>query len=77
MTQRSHSAACLKKYVEPKHKRFSLSKEIGSLEGLEKQHITKLLMENDWNKTKTAQKLNISRPTLNAKIKQYGIVIEK
>ena len=53
------------------------SKEIGSLEGLEKQHITKSLMENDWNKTKTAQKLNISRPTLNAKIKQYGIVLEK
>jgi Nif-specific regulatory protein len=54
-----------------------LSKEIGSLEGLEKQHILKLLMENDWNKTKTAQKLNISRPTLNAKIKQYGIFLEK
>jgi Nif-specific regulatory protein len=54
-----------------------LSKKTGSLEGLEKQHITKLLRENDWNKTKTAQKLNISRPTLNAKIKQYGIVLEK
>jgi transcriptional regulator with PAS, ATPase and Fis domain len=46
-----------------------LSKEVGSLDGLEKQYITKLLWENDWNKTKTALKLNISRPTLNAKIK--------
>ncbi|MBI4765910.1 MAG: sigma-54-dependent Fis family transcriptional regulator [Deltaproteobacteria bacterium] len=60
-----------------KSQKVFLSKEIGSLEGLEKQHITKLLMENDWNKTKTAQILNISRPTLNAKIKQYGIIIEK
>jgi Nif-specific regulatory protein len=54
-----------------------LPKEIGSLEWLEKQHIIKLLMENDWNKTKTALKLSISRPTLDAKIKQYGIVLER
>jgi Nif-specific regulatory protein len=60
-----------------KAQKVFLAKETGSLEGLEKQHIIKLLMDNDWNKTKTAQKLNISRPTLNAKIKQYGIVLEK
>ncbi len=41
-----------------------LTKGKGSLEWVEKTHITKLLMENDWNKSKTAQKLNISRPTL-------------
>jgi transcriptional regulator with GAF, ATPase, and Fis domain len=54
-----------------------LSKEIESLEWIEKQHIIKLLMENDWNKSKTALKLNISRPTLDAKIKQYGIVLDR
>jgi Nif-specific regulatory protein len=52
-----------------------LSKEIGSLEEVEKQHIIKLLRENEWNKKKTALQLNISRPTLDVKIKQYGIVL--
>jgi DNA-binding NtrC family response regulator len=39
-------------------------------------YIIKALAENGWNKSKTAQKLEISRPTLNAKIKQYGIILE-
>jgi transcriptional regulator with PAS, ATPase and Fis domain len=60
-----------------KEQKAFLPKETGSLEWLEKQHITKLLRENDWNRSKTAQKLNISRPTLAAKIKQYGIVLER
>jgi Nif-specific regulatory protein len=53
-----------------------LSEEIGSLEKVEKEHIIKLLRENEGNKSKTAIKLNISRPTLDAKIKQYGIILE-
>lgn len=58
-------------------KKFPLSADIGSLEELEKQYITKVLRENDWKKSKTAQILNISRPTLDAKIKHYGIILEK
>jgi Nif-specific regulatory protein len=54
-----------------------LSKEIEGLEELERQHIMKLLRENEWNKSKTAMKLDISRPTLDAKIKLYGIVLER
>ncbi len=63
----------LRSAKEPK---ASLPKDTGSLEWLEKQYIIKALVENGWNKSKTAQKLEISRPTLNAKIKQYGIILE-
>ncbi|MCD6459994.1 sigma-54-dependent Fis family transcriptional regulator [bacterium] len=58
-------------------KRFPVTTEMGSLEDLEKQYITRVLRENRWKKSKTAQILKISRPTLDAKIKQYGIIIEK
>jgi Nif-specific regulatory protein len=54
-----------------------LPQEIGSLGEVEKQHIIKLLRENEWNKSKTALKLHISRPTLDAKIKQYDIILER
>ena len=58
-------------------KRFPMTTEMGSLEELEQQYITRVLRENKWKKSKTAQILKISRPTLDAKIKQYGIIIEK
>ena len=58
-------------------KRFPMTTEMGSLEELEKQYITRVLRENNWKKSKTAQVLKISRPTLDAKIKQYGIIVEK
>ncbi|RJP57642.1 MAG: sigma-54-dependent Fis family transcriptional regulator [Candidatus Auribacter fodinae] len=56
---------------------FSLTGETGSLDLLEKKYIAKILKENNWKKSKTAKILNISRPTLDAKIKQYGILIQK
>ncbi len=58
-------------------KRFPMTTDMGSLDDLEKQYITRVLRENNWKKSSSAKILNISRPTLDAKIKQYGIVIEK
>lgn len=39
----------------------------------EKRRITDALKRTDWNKTQAAKLLNISRPTLDYKIRQYGI----
>lgn len=39
----------------------------------EKRRITDALKRTDWNKTQAARLLNISRPTLDYKIKQFGI----
>ncbi len=45
----------------------------GSLQELEREHISRVLGHTGWHVTKTAQILGISRPTLRAKIKQYKI----
>jgi two-component system response regulator AtoC len=45
----------------------------GSLQEVEKEHISKVLNHTGWHVTKTAQILGISRPTLRAKIRQYKI----
>ena len=42
-------------------------------EDAEKQRIINALKRTDWNKTQAAKLLNISRPTLDYKIRQYGI----
>lgn len=42
-------------------------------EDAEKQRITDALKRTAWNKTQAAKLLNISRPTLDYKIKQFGI----
>jgi len=42
-------------------------------EDAEKQRIINALKRTDWNKTQAAKLLKISRPTLNYKIRQYGI----
>jgi transcriptional regulator with GAF, ATPase, and Fis domain len=44
------------------------------LEGSEQERILQVLEESDWNKSKAAELLNISRPTLDARIRKYGIV---
>lgn len=54
-----------------------VSENIVSLDDLERNHIIKVFKENNWQKSKTAKVLKISRPTLDTKIKQYGILIEK
>lgn len=49
------------------------SGDILSLEDLEKIHIEKVLMHNEWSRVKTAQDLGITPKTLYLKIKRYGI----
>ncbi len=44
-----------------------------SLKFVEKQHILKVLNSIGWNKIETAALLEISRPTLDKKIKEYGL----
>ncbi|MCP5462157.1 MAG: hypothetical protein H7A34_03095 [bacterium] len=56
---------------------FAYKAKEGSLDELEEQYIVRILRENNWKKSKTAEILKISRPTLDAKIKHYGIQIEK
>lgn len=45
-----------------------------SLADLEKYHIKKVLDEVNWNKMEASQILDITRPTLNAKIEKYELV---
>jgi len=44
-----------------------------SLADVEKAHIARVLEGTGWNKSKAARILGISRPTLDAKIKNYGL----
>lgn len=48
-----------------------------SLNELEKRYIQQILEENEWNKAKTSQILNIDRKTLYKKIKDYNIIEKK
>ncbi|MGQ9645254.1 MAG: sigma-54-dependent transcriptional regulator [Thermodesulfobacteriota bacterium] len=44
-----------------------------SLDHMEKIHLTKVLKTLEWNKSKASKVLGISRATLRAKIKKYGL----
>jgi len=44
-----------------------------SLDDLEKKHIKAVLDANEWRKQRVAKILDITRPTLNAKIEKYGL----
>jgi len=44
-----------------------------SLAEVEKEHIRAMLEANNWNKKRTIEILGISRPTLDKKIKEYGL----
>jgi len=46
---------------------------VESLEGMEKNHIRQLLHQNNWNISKTAEKLKIDRQTLYNKIQKYKL----
>ena len=43
------------------------------LSAVEKHHIGRVLERTGWNKTRSARILGISKPTLYAKIKNYGL----
>ena len=47
-----------------------------TVEDVENQVIRSTLMDNNWKKSRTAELLGISRPTLDAKINKYNIVRE-
>ncbi len=57
--------------VEKEHK--STSDEFPSLEEIEKEHIMKAMEQTNWNKSMASKILGLSRPTLNEKLKKYGI----
>ncbi len=46
---------------------------VSALEGYEKAMIVKALEENDWNQTRAAQALSISRDNLRYRLRKYGI----
>ena len=48
--------------------------EFRTLESLEKHHIKCILDEVNWNKVEASRILDITRPTLNAKIEKYNLV---
>ncbi len=45
-----------------------------SLADVEKYHIDRILKEVKWNKVEASRILEITRPTLNAKIEKYGLI---
>ena len=49
------------------------SESNGSLASAERDHILAILTETEWNKTRAAGILDISRPTLDAKIKTFDL----
>jgi two-component system response regulator HydG len=55
----------------------TLAQEFITLQDYEKDIILKTLKENNWNKHKTAKRLNINRSTLYGKMKRYGLEKEQ
>ncbi|MGE5383748.1 MAG: sigma-54-dependent transcriptional regulator [Omnitrophica WOR_2 bacterium] len=49
-------------------------KKLMSLDEVEKIHITHVLEAVNWHKQEATEILNLTRPTLNAKIEKYGII---
>jgi DNA-binding NtrC family response regulator len=47
--------------------------ELSTLRELERRHIIKVLASTDWNKRRACAVLDISRPTLDRKIEEYGL----
>ncbi len=51
--------------------------ELGTLRELERRHIIRVLASTEWNKRRACAILDISRPTLDRKIEEYGLRAEK
>lgn len=61
---------------ETKSRPESVSEEVtlaGAMEQFERQFIIEALKKHNWNKSKTAEALNLGRRNLHKKIKKYGI----
>ena len=52
---------------------FSEILQLRSLADVEKYHIKRILDEVNWNKVEASHILEITRPTLNAKIEKYNL----
>ncbi|MFQ5790076.1 MAG: sigma-54-dependent transcriptional regulator [Acidobacteriota bacterium] len=50
-----------------------LTREVMSLKEMEKQYIDHILRRTRWNKSRASEILGITRPTLDKKIKDYGL----
>lgn len=59
--------------ISGEYNKENVSLEKMSLRDMEKEHIRKVLTNNDFNITKTAEVLGIHRNTLMSKMKEYGI----
>jgi DNA-binding NtrC family response regulator len=51
--------------------------ELGTLRELERRHIIRVLASTEWNKRRACAILDISRPTLDRKIDEYGLRSDK
>jgi DNA-binding NtrC family response regulator len=51
----------------------SADDELSTLRELERRHIIRVLASTDWNKRRACAVLDISRPTLDRKIEEYGL----
>jgi DNA-binding NtrC family response regulator len=47
--------------------------ELTTLRELERRHIIRVLASTEWNKRRACAVLDISRPTLDRKIDEYGL----
>jgi two-component system response regulator AtoC len=66
---REHAEACMKD--SPAFAMFERSAT--SLEEVEREHILKVLDSNEWHLGRTCDRLRLSRPTLRARMKKYGL----
>lgn len=62
--------------VELKKAAQAKEEELLRLKDVEKAHIIKMLHRTGWNKRQTCLLLDITRPTLDKKIKDYGLIAE-
>jgi two-component system response regulator AtoC len=66
---REHTEACLQDFSRLP----TIIESIASLEDVERDHILKVLDSNEWHLGNTCAQLRMSRPTLRARMKKYGL----
>lgn len=61
---------------EPRVDGRPVEEELTRLKDVERAHIIRMLHRTGWNKRQTCMLLDITRPTLDKKIKDYGLIPE-
>ena len=51
-----------------------VTEELTTLKEMEHRYIDHVLKQTRWNKSRTSEVLGITRPTLDKKIKDYGLI---